>query len=191
MTALSATERAALLGVARAALRHHLGLGRAPELPERGALAEARGAFVTLRVGGQLSGCVGTFTPDGPLVRTVARMAVAAATQDPRFEPLRAEELDEASLHVSALGPTRPMRHPSEIAVGRDGILVKRGWHRGTLLPVVASENGWDAATFLRRTCLKAGLPPDAWAAPDAAVELFAAEEFGEEPGGDLGQGAW
>lgn len=191
MTALNATERAALLGVARAALRHHLGLGHAPELPERGALAEPRGAFVTLRSGGRLRGCVGTFAPEGSLARSVARMAVAAATQDPRFEPLRAEELDDLYLRVSALGPLRPMRHPSEIAIGRDGILVKRGWHRGTLLPVVALENGWDAATFLERTCLKAGLPPDAWSAPDALVELFAAEEFGDQAEDDPAGSAW
>jgi AmmeMemoRadiSam system protein A len=183
---LGPTERAALLGVARAALRHHLGLGDAPVLPDRGGLGERRGAFVTLRVRGRLRGCVGTFTPEGSLALTVARMAVAAASQDPRFEPLRAEELDEIELHVSALGPLRPMADPSQISIGRDGIAVRRGWHRGTLLPAVAVENGWDARAFLQRTCLKAGLPPDAWSAPDAAVELFSAEEFGDpDPDGE------
>jgi AmmeMemoRadiSam system protein A len=189
VTSLAAAERAALLGVARAALRHHLGLGPVPELPERGALGERRGAFVTLRVHGRLRGCVGTFAPEGSLADAVARMAVSAAAHDPRFEPLRAAELDELELHVSALGPLRPMRDPSEIAIGRDGIVVKRGWHRGTLLPVVAVENGWDAITFLRRTCLKAGLDPDAWSAPDAAVELFSAEEFGDPPEDDPAPG--
>ncbi len=187
---LGPTERAALLGIARAALRHHLGLGAAPPLPDAGPLGERRGAFVTLRIRGRLRGCIGTFTTEGTLAQAVARMAVAAATQDPRFEPLRAEEVDDLELRVSALGPLRPMKDPSEIAIGRDGVVVRRGWHRGTLLPVVATENGWDAPTFLARTCLKAGLAPDAWSAPDAAVELFSAEEFGDAPGDDPGRDA-
>jgi len=110
-------------------------------------------------------------------------MAVAAATRDPRFPPLAAEELDDLDLRISALGPTRPMRDPSELVVGRDGLVVRRGWHRGTLLPAVAVENGWDGATFLARACLKAGLHPGAWREPDAAVELFGAEEFGAPEG--------
>ncbi len=183
-TPLSATDRAALLGIARAALRHRLCAGPAPTLPAVGPLAEPRGAFVTLRRGGSLRGCVGTFAPTGPLCRVVAEMAVAAASQDPRFPPLEAAELDDLDLHVSVLSPLRPMKDPSEIAIGRDGILVRRGWHRGTLLPAVAVENGWGARTFLARTCLKAGLPPDAWQAPDAQVELFSAEELGSPDGG-------
>jgi len=181
---LSATERAALLGIARAALRRLLAGGPAPALPESGPLAEPRGAFVTLRRGGALRGCVGTFAPTGPLARVVAEMAVSAAREDPRFPPVEAGELDDLDVHVSVLSPLRPMADPSEIAIGRDGILVRRGWHRGTLLPVVAAENGWDARTFLARTCLKAGLPPDAWEAPDAEVQLFSAEELGGPDGG-------
>jgi len=180
VTPLAPVERAALLGVARAAVRHHLGIGPAPDLPERGALGEPRGAFVTLRAGGELRGCIGSFTPQGSLARTVAEMAVAAASRDPRFQPLRAEELEALRLRISVLGPMRPMRDPSEIAIGRDGISIRRGWHRGTLLPVVAAESGWDAVTFLSRTCLKAGLPPGAWREPDAVVELYAAEELGD-----------
>lgn len=184
---LSPTERAALLGIARAALRHRLAGGPEPALPAAGPLALPRGAFVTLRHAGELRGCIGTFSPGGSLARVVAEMAVAAATQDPRFAPLEAAELDDLDLHVSVLSPPRPMRDPGEVTVGRDGIVVRRGWHRGTLLPAVAVENGWDARTFLARTCLKAGLPPDAWEAPDAQVELFSAEEFGDAPGPDGG----
>ncbi len=76
------------------------------------------------------------------------------------------------------------MRDSSELVVGRDGIVVQLGWHRGALLPRIAMEEGWDARTFLERTCLKAGLPPNAWRDPDAKVELFSAEEFGGEAGG-------
>lgn len=181
--ALAPAERAALLGIARAALRHELCGAAAPPLPTSGPLAEPRGAFVTLRRGEELRGCIGTFAPTGSLAQVVAEMAVAAARRDPRFPPVSADELDDLDLHISVLSPLRPMKDPAEISIGRDGILVRRGWHRGTLLPVVAMENGWDARTFLARTCLKAGLPPDSWQAPDAEVQLFSAEDISGEPG--------
>jgi AmmeMemoRadiSam system protein A len=176
---LDLAERAALLGIARAALRQRLAGGPAPGLPAGGALAEPRGAFVTLRVGGELRGCIGTFTPSGSLASTVARMAVSAATEDPRFPPLAPGELDDVDVHVSVLAPRRRMNDATELRIGRDGVLVQLGWHRGALLPQVAVEEGWDAETFLERTCLKAGLPPNAWRDPAAVVELFAAEEVG------------
>ncbi len=176
---LSAADGAALLGIARAALRARLGGGPAPALPTTGPLAAPRGAFVTLTHGGALRGCVGTFAPQGSLAETVARMAVSAATEDPRFPPVTAAELDELDLHVSALDALRRMRDVGELQVGRDGILVRLGWHRGVLLPRVGVEQGWDARTFLARTCLKAGLPPGAWEDPAAVVELFSAEELG------------
>lgn len=178
---LGAVERAALLGIARAAVRERLGMGAQPALPEEGLLAEPRGAFVTVYVRGELRGCIGTFTPAGSLASTVARMAASAAGEDPRFEPVRADEVDDLDVHVSALDPRRPMRDPAELEVGRDGVVVQLGWRRGTLLPRVAVEHGWDRVTFLERTCLKAGLPPDAWQDPEAVVELFSAEEVGEE----------
>ncbi len=181
MTRLDAVERAALLGLARAALREHLGLAADPALPQAGPLAEPRGAFVTLTVKGELRGCVGTFTPQGSLAATVVRMAVTAAAEDPRFPPLRPDELDDLDVRVSALEPPRPMRDVAELAIGRDGVVVQLGWHRGTLLPQVAVEEGWDATTFLERTCLKAGLPPGAWRDPLAKVELFEVEEVAAE----------
>jgi AmmeMemoRadiSam system protein A len=177
---LSPLERAALLGVARAAIWHRLGLGAAPEVPETGALGDRRGAFVTLRRGGELRGCIGRFDPEGSLARTVADMAVAAAFEDPRFPPLRPEEIHDLELHVSALGPRRPLPDPARLRIGEHGLAVKQGWHRGVLLPVVAVERGWDAPTFLKHACLKAGLRPDAWLDPSTTVEVFDAEEFGE-----------
>ncbi len=182
---LSAVERAALLGIARASVRQRLGLGPMPALPADGPLAEPRGAFVTLSIRGQLRGCIGTFTPAGSLANTVARMAANAACEDPRFAPVRADEFDDLDVHVSALDPRRPMRDPAELKVGRDGVVIQLGWHRGTLLPRVAVDHGWDNLTFLERTCLKAGLPPHAWQEPEAVVELFSAEEMGEEEPGE------
>lgn len=182
MTPLSAIDRAALLGVARGAILARLGLAPARPLPEQGALGEPRGAFVTLRVDGELRGCIGTFQPTGSLASTVAAMAVAAAQDDPRFPPLRADELARVSLSVSALGVPRRLADPRDLRVGEHGLLVRQGWHRGALLPKVAVEHGWDGPTFLKHVCLKAGLPARAWQEPDAELQVFEADEFGEEP---------
>jgi AmmeMemoRadiSam system protein A len=180
MTPLSPTERAALLGIARGAILAHLGLAARPDLPSSGPLAGERGAFVTLHVNGDLRGCIGTFQPMGSLAATVARVAVSAASEDPRFQPIEAAEVAGLEVAVSALAPARPLGDPRAVAVGREGLVVKRGFHRGTLLPKVAVEHGWTAEEFLRHTCLKAGLPPTAWQEPDVTVEAFEAEEFGE-----------
>lgn len=182
MTPLSSTDRAALLGVARGAILAHLGLAPAPALPSAGALGEERGAFVTVHVAGDLRGCIGTFRPMGSLAATVARMAVAAASEDPRFRPVAAGDVAALEVAVSALGVPRPLADPRAVAVGREGLIVKRGFHRGTLLPKVAVEHGWSADEFLKHTCLKAGLPPRAWEEPDVTIEAFEAEEFGERP---------
>jgi uncharacterized protein len=180
---LSAADRAALLGIARCAVRHHLGLGSFPDLPGAGPLCVARGAFVTLHLDVDLRGCIGSFQPHGTLARTVADMAVSAAAEDPRFPPVRPAEVDDLRYRISALDPCRAMRRADEIEIGRHGLLVRKGWQRGVLLPVVAVEHGWDATTFLERTCLKAGLPPGAWREADAVVEIFGAEEFGDGDG--------
>jgi len=178
---LAAGDRTALLCIARGAVRERLGLGPDPAWPDHGPLAAPRGAFVTLLVDGQLRGCVGTFAPAGSLANTVARMAASAASEDPRFEPVRADELDRLDVRISALDPRRRMRDPEDLEVGRDGVLVQLGWRRGALLPRVAVEQAWDRITFLERTCLKAGLPPHAWQEPEAVVDLFSAEEMGGE----------
>ncbi len=180
MTPLAPAERAALLGVARAAVLAHLGLAPAPPLPTAGPLAEPRGAFVTLHVGDDLRGCIGTFHPLGSLAATVAKMAVAAAAEDPRFRPISAADLPELRVAVSALEPPRRLADPTAVRVGKEGLVVRLGWHRGTRLPKVAVEHGWDAEAFLRHTCLKAGLPPTAWREPGCEIEAFEAEEFGE-----------
>jgi AmmeMemoRadiSam system protein A len=172
-------ERAALLGVARAAVRHRVGGGPEPEVPLAGALAEPRGAFVTLRRGEELRGCNGSFAATEPLARTVARMAAAAAAEDPRFPPVEPGELDDLSVSISVLAPLRPIAGPHEVRVGKDGVVVQLGWHRGTLLPIVAVEQGWDAETFVRHVCLKAGLRPDAWKEPGATLHAYEAEEIG------------
>jgi uncharacterized protein len=183
MTPLTATERAALLGIARGAVLAHLELAPAPALPSSGPLAEPRGAFVTLHVGGELRGCLGTFSPVGSLAETVARMAVGAAKDDPRFPPVRADEIGALDVAVSALSPPRTLDDRRSVKVGEQGLLVRQGLHRGALLPKVALERGWDAGDFLKHACLKAGLHARAWQEPQTEVDVFEAEEFGDGPG--------
>jgi len=174
-------DRRTLLRVARSALEAHFA-GRAPELPAaRGSLAARYGAFVTLhrREDDELRGCVGQMQSDRPLVETVARMVVAAAVEDGRFIPVAAAEVARLRIEISVLGPLREIR-PEDVEVGRDGLLLRRGTRRGVLLPQVPVEHGWDRETFLAHTCRKAGLPQDAWRAPDVEIRAFGADVFGE-----------
>jgi AmmeMemoRadiSam system protein A len=182
MTSLGPTERGALLGIARGAILSHLGVAHAPPLPEQGTLAEPRGAFVTVYVRGELRGCIGRFEAKASLARTVSEMAVQAASADPRFPPVRAEEIADLGLSVSALGPTWRLEDRAALRVGVHGLVVKKGWHRGALLPRVAVEHGWTADDFLKHACLKAGLFARAYEEPDTELHVFEAEEFGEEP---------
>jgi len=185
MTPLSTTDRAALLGIARGAILARLGLRPAPALPAAGPLAEPRAAFVTVHVGGELRGCIGTFEEGAPLAATVARVAASAAREDPRFPPLTEADVAALSVSVSALGPPRPVaaiEDRPKVKVGAEGLLVRRGFHRGALLPKVAVEQGWGPAEFLKHACLKAGLPARAWEEADTEVLVFEAEEFGEGP---------
>jgi AmmeMemoRadiSam system protein A len=179
---LRGEERRLLLHAAREAIEAHLSAA-AFQAPEAlGALAERRGAFVTLRrrTDDDLRGCVGLMRSDRSLLETVTAMAVAAATEDGRFDPVTLEELPGIAIEISALGPMRPIR-PEEVEVGRHGLLISLGRRRGVLLPQVPVEHGWDRETFLAHTCWKAGLPEDAWRAPDADLQAFTATVFGED----------
>jgi AmmeMemoRadiSam system protein A len=183
----SGEERGLLLRAARAAIEAHLrGIDfQAPGgAVARGALALKRGAFVTLkrRADGELRGCVGLMGAERPLVETVVAMAVAAATEDGRFEPVTLEQLPGLAIEISALGPMRPIR-PEDVEVGRHGLLISLGRRRGVLLPQVPLEQGWDRETFLAHTCWKAGLPEDAWRDPSAELLGFTATVFGEGEG--------
>lgn len=178
---LSDAQRAALLDLARRSVVAAVSGARAPALPD-GLFPDACGVFVTIRLHGALRGCLGTLQCHAGLDQEIARCAADAAREDPRFPPVGAAELGDVSLEVSVLGPLESIdpRDPQSIAVGRHGLVVERGVRRGLLLPQVATEWGWTVEQFLRQTCLKAGLPPDAWQ-HGATVSRFEAEVFGEE----------
>ena len=149
---------------------------------------EKSGAFVTLNTypGGELRGCIGYPQPFFALVKSIEKAAEAAATEDPRFPPMRGEELDQVTVEVSILTPPRlievkkPKELPNHVTIGVDGLNVAQGAYRGLLLPQVAVEEGLDAADFLSQACMKAGLLADAWLDPETRVYTFQAEVFAE-----------
>jgi AmmeMemoRadiSam system protein A len=173
-------ERAALLALARRAVIARVTdqpLPPTPDLPAR--LMAAQGAFVTLRIGGELRGCIGVVEDDRPLGVVVARCAAGAAREDPRFPPLRERDLQGLRIEISALSRPLAIESSGQVEPGRHGVIVSRGRQQGLFLPQVATEQGWDRATLLRQACRKAGLPPDAWER-GARLEIFEAEVFGE-----------
>lgn len=181
---LSEAERKELLKLARLSLEKHVRREKMPPVEVQSARLKEKGAaFVTLKKHGELRGCIGHLEARLPLYQTVIEMAAAAALQDTRFLPVRPEELADIDLEISYLTPMREITDVNEIEVGRHGIYITQGFRSGVLLPQVATEQGWDRDTFLQHTCLKAGLPPDAWK-HGARIEIFTAQVFGEKEEG-------
>ena len=177
---ISEEDRIALLRIARAAITANV-TGQAVSEPAlSGDLGRPAAAFVTLLCEGELRGCIGHLERDDALGRVVARCAIAAGMSDPRFPPIAASELAVLEIEISILGPLEPARSAQEIEIGRHGLLVELEGRRGLLLPQVALEWKWDAETFIAHTCLKAGLPFNAWE-NGARLWRFVAEVFGEE----------
>ena len=175
----STEEQKTLHDAARSVIRGKcLGEQTPPVTADSEHLRRPGGAFVTLRRNGQLRGCIGLVESDIPIIETVQRMAVQAAFSDPRFSPLRADELDGLELEISVLGPPKKANDINEITIGRHGLIIRRGTRSGLLLPQVPVEQGWDLKTFLEWTCKKAGLPPTAWKEPDTDIFIFTAEVF-------------
>lgn len=180
----------AAVGRARRAIAVALGVtpGPGPTGPEPPEFAERRGVFVTItrHPAGALRGCIGYPLPVLPLGIALERAAVAAATEDPRFRPMRAADLPQVVVEVSVLTPPEtivaatPELRRAQIEVGRHGLIVEGEGTSGLLLPQVAPEQGWDAGEFLDGTCEKAGLPPGAWRRPGIEVRRFEATIFRE-----------
>lgn len=178
MSEYSAQERQQLLQLARQSIAAHL-RGEALPKPEVSAhLKEPRGAFCTLHSHGRLRGCIGYVEPLYPLWQTVVQTAVAAASEDPRFEPLTLEEFPHIHIELSVMSLLEPIK-PEDVQVSVHGLMISQGGRRGLLLPQVATEWGFDRETFLTETCHKAGLRGDAWQC-GATIQAFTAEVFGE-----------
>lgn len=179
---LTAAERAELLQLARTTIAAYLQEHSIPPYTTTNPhLLQPGGAFVTLRKHGELRGCIGYMAAEGPIYETVQEMAVSAATKDPRFPAVQPAELAELTIEISLLSPMERVTDTNRIVVGKHGLLIRRGWYQGVLLPQVAPEQGWDREEFLRGVCYKAGLPANAWQDKSTELYWFTAEVFGEE----------
>ncbi|PYP52945.1 MAG: AMMECR1 domain-containing protein [Gemmatimonadetes bacterium] len=176
---LTAEDRAALLGLARATLTAHLARRPLPPAPAVSGALLKRGAFVTITARGALRGCIGHIAADRELGTVVPEMTVAAAQDDPRFPPVEPDELPDLALEISVLSEAAPV-DASRIVAGRDGVIVRRGRNVGLLLPQVARDHHWGPEALLAATCRKAGLPPEAWREPGTELFTFQADVFGE-----------
>jgi AmmeMemoRadiSam system protein A len=184
---LTPAERATLLQIARdsatAALERNKPIDpRSPKYQLTEAMQKKAGAFVTLKNRGELRGCIGYIEARGPLVDAVVDNAINASTQDYRFadRPVTAKEMPEITIEISVMSPLQRVNGPSEIVLGKHGVVLTRGMRRSVFLPQVATETGWTLEMFLSRLSAKAGLSPDAWKQDGTRFEVFTAEVFGE-----------
>ena len=160
---LTPDQRIRLLRIAREAVYQFIRRNKVPTIEEADErLHLQQGVFVSLLIAERLRGCIGTFEGEGPLYKTVVDIAIGAATRDPRFAPLRLDEVPRADIELSILSPLKTVQ-PDDVIVGTHGLLVTLGRRRGTLLPQVPAKYEWSREEFLSQTCLKAGLERDAW----------------------------
>lgn len=180
---LDKDQQEVLLKLARESIETYLKTGKKKHLEsddER--LNIKQGAFVTLRKHDTLRGCIGHIVPIEPLCDTVADMAVAAATEDPRFRKVTIDEMKDIDIEISVLSIPRRVKSADEIELGKHGVIVKRGMQQGVFLPQVATETGWSKVEFLENLCYgKAGLPKDAWKDSNTELYVFTAQLFEEE----------
>lgn len=179
---LNRKERESMLKLTRDTIYSKLHSNDLPSYsPISAVLSEPRGVFITLHKHGALRGCIGYIEAIKPLYQTVQDLAVAAAFKDPRFPGLNENEFNDIDIEISVMSPLDKITDVNKIEVGKHGIIIKRGFNSGLLLPQVATEQGWDRDTFLEHTCSKAGLPGDSWKKPDTEITIFSAEVFSEK----------
>jgi AmmeMemoRadiSam system protein A len=182
---LSDAQKRDLLRLARNSIAAYLAelplpLAEAPSLNDFRA-----GVFVSLHIGERLRGCIGYVEGSRSLLEALQETAISAASRDPRFEPLSADELPRVEVEISVLSPLRKIASPAEIVPGKHGVMVRLGNHQGLLLPQVALHHNWEPSpagveTFLEHVCQKAGLPADGWKDPNTEIFIFEAEVFSE-----------
>jgi uncharacterized protein (TIGR00296 family) len=182
---LTLEEGEFLVNLARQTVTEYLKSGKVLQVPEgvSSKLMEPCGVFVTLnrvhKGAKRLRGCIGLPYPTTPLVQAVIEAALSAATQDPRFPPVALEELEKIIFEVSVLTPPervtveKPTDYPSKIKIGRDGLVIEKGYYKGLLLPQVPVEWKWNNEEFLCQCCMKAGLSPDCWLLKDTKIYSF------------------
>jgi AmmeMemoRadiSam system protein B/AmmeMemoRadiSam system protein A len=180
--AVSETDRRALLNIARQSVESMVRDRKTyePPPPASDDLKEQRGVFVTLTKNGELRGCIGYMSARYPLYLATRDVAGFAAVEDPRFPPVRPDELPYLNYEISVLSPAVRVSDPTSIKVGTHGLVIRRGTQDGVLLPQVPVEQHWDRKTFLEEASLKAGLPRDAWQKPGTEIFSFTAFVFSD-----------
>jgi AmmeMemoRadiSam system protein A len=183
---LNGEQGKTLVALARATLKHRLCGAEKPQIPEDQALMAQAATFVTLNVAGHLRGCIGNLQPVGAMWQGICDNALNAALHDPRFSPLRPEEVEQIDLHISILSPPQPLVYASaeellsKLRPGVDGVILREGRRSATFLPQV-----WDqlpeAQQFLDHLCRKAGLPEGCWRKGTTEVLVYEVQGFHEE----------
>jgi len=191
-TRLSDLDGIFLIKTARTAVTEFLSNGKKMKLEseDEKKFSFNSGVFVTLNNADGLRGCIGFPMPDKKLSNGIIDAAIAAATEDPRFSPVKTDELSDIVFEVTVLTPpvkiivTDPMEYLEKIKVGRDGLIIKHSFSSGLLLPQVPAEYGWNVEEFLQHTCEKAGLEKDTWKNEKVKIEKFEGIVYKEKTNG-------
>ena len=182
---LTAEEKVLLLGIARSTIESYVQKQLIPDLDSKTLtpmLNTGCGAFVTLKQQGKLRGCIGRFDNTEPLYRIVQLMAVAAATQDHRFAPVKSAEMRTIEIEISVLTPMHRIYSLSDFILGKHGIYIKKKMNSGTFLPQVATETGWSKEEFVGHCAQdKMGIGYNGWKDADAELYTYEALVFGEK----------
>jgi uncharacterized protein (TIGR00296 family) len=194
---MSETYGEKLVKLARKAVEKYLNESVVINADNSYGLTQKAGVFVTLNYLSNdkeyLRGCVGFPLAEKTLHQSVIEAAIAAATQDPRFEPIDKKDIENIIFEVSVLSPPEkievqnPKDYKNHIKIGRDGLILKCKYGSGLLLPQVPVELNWDINEYLANICYKAGAPPDAWLMPESQLYKFGAVIYKEfEPNGNV-----
>ena len=184
---LSLDEGRKAVALARNVIEQYVKNNTTPLSSLAGVFTEKQGTFVTLHTFPEhdLRGCIGIPLPVMPLKEAIID-AAKSATRDPRFPPLKENEIKKVIIEVTILTKpelikaVKPQEYVSSIEIGRDGLIVEQGFYKGLLLPQVPVEQGWDKEEFLSHTCMKAGLLPDAWFDENIKIFKFSGQIFTE-----------
>jgi len=180
---LTGDDKTTLLKIARKTIQEYIKNKKVPEIDRKllsSNLSTPTGAFVTLKEKGELRGCIGSFQASQPLYSTVQSMAVAASTQDNRFEPVKSSEIDQLEIEISVLTPMKKIKSIDEIEIGKHGIYIVKGDRSGTFLPQVATETHWTKEEYLGHCAQdKALIGWNGW--KDADIYIYEALVFGEK----------
>ncbi len=179
---LTHKQKLRLLNIARTTIEEYIKNDKKTDFNVKdGELKKEKGVFVTIHKDGQLRGCIGSIFPQDKLYKSVRDMAIQSSIKDPRFPPVRPEEIAGLKIEISVLSVPKKIKTAGEIKLGRDGVIVKRGLRQGVYLPQVANETGWSKEKFFNSLCSqKAGLPEEAWKDEKTDLLVFQAEVFSE-----------